>query len=75
VPAITIQCLELSDEQKVFLAENFTKLFSQTTSVPEDKIYMFFDGYKLDSCAKGGKLFSKNPPQLAKGKFSEKETK
>ncbi len=75
MPCITIQSLELTEDQKVFLAENFIRLFSQTTNVPEDRIYMFFDGYPLDCAAKGGKLFSKNPPQFAKGNFSPKDGK
>ena len=75
MPCITIQSLELNEEQKVFLAENFTRLFSQVSSVPEDRIYMFFDGYPLDSAAKGGKLFSKNPPQFGKGAFTPPEAK
>ena len=75
MPCITIQSLELNEEQKVFLAEHFTKLFSQVTSVPEDRIYLFFDGYPLDRAAKGGKLFSHNPPQFGKGAFTPPETK
>lgn len=75
MPCITVQSLELTDEQKMFLAENFIKLFSQTTNVPEDRIYLFFDGYPLDCAATGGKLFSKNPPKLAKGKFNQPDAK
>jgi len=73
MPCITIQSLELNEEQKVYLAENFNKLFSQVTSVPEDRIYIFFDGYPLDCAAKGGKLFSRNPPQFGKGAFTTQE--
>lgn len=69
MPAITIQSLELTDEQKVVLAERFTALFSEVTKVPADRIYVFVDGYPLDSAAKGGKLFSQNPPQGIIGKF------
>ncbi|MDD5092508.1 MAG: tautomerase family protein [Candidatus Wallbacteria bacterium] len=69
MPAITIQSLELTDDQKKVLAEKFTSIFSEVSSVPADKIYMFFDGYPLNSCAKGGRLFSENPPQFGKGKF------
>ncbi|MBN2381568.1 hypothetical protein JXQ70_01675 [bacterium] len=72
MPAITIQSLELTEEQKVILAEKFTRIFSEVSHVPEDKIYLFFLGYPLDSAAKGGVLFSKNPPQFGVGQFSPK---
>jgi phenylpyruvate tautomerase PptA (4-oxalocrotonate tautomerase family) len=62
MPAITVQSLELTDKQKEVLAEVFTTAFSEQTNVPKDRIYVFFDGYPLDSTAAGGKLFSKNPP-------------
>ncbi|MDR1663869.1 MAG: tautomerase family protein [Clostridiales bacterium] len=71
MPAITVQSLELNDDQKTVLAESFTKIFSEVSKVPEDRIYMFFDGYPLDSCAKGGQLFSQKPPQFAVGNFSK----
>ena len=67
MPCITIQSLELNEEQKVYLAENFIRMFSQVTSVPEDRIYLFFDGYPLDCAAKGGKLFSHNTAPIRKG--------
>ncbi len=70
MPAITVQSLELTDEQKMVLAERFTALFSEVTKVPADRIYIFFDGYPLDSAARGGQLFSKNPPSGIIGKFS-----
>lgn len=69
MPAITIQSLPLTEAQKEVLAREFTRVFSEVSNVPPDKIYMFFDGYPLDSCAKGGELFSKKPPQFGKGKF------
>jgi len=69
MPAITVQSLELTDEQKAVLAERFTALFSELTKVPQDRIYVFFDGYPLDSVAKGPDLFSKNPPKGIVGKF------
>ena len=53
MPAITIQSLELRNEQKEVLAEKFTTIFSELTNVPKDRIYVFFDGYTLDSVAKG----------------------
>ena len=58
MPCITIQSLELSESQKKRLAEKYIALFSEETGVPEDRIYLFFDGYQLDEAATGGKLFS-----------------
>ncbi|MBT3383670.1 MAG: hypothetical protein HN778_07045 [Prolixibacteraceae bacterium] len=71
MPAITIQSLELTEEQKDILAETFISAFSEVTNVPKDRIYLFFDGYTLDNAAANGILFSKNPPKFAKGKFNQ----
>lgn len=71
MPCITIQSLELTDEQKDILAETYIAAFSQVTNVPRDRIYLFFDGYTLDNVATDGILFSKRPPKLAKGKFNQ----
>lgn len=73
MPAITIQSLELTDEQKEYLADKYISIFSEVTNVPKDRIYMFFDGYPLDCVATDGILFSKKPPKLAKGKFNQSE--
>jgi phenylpyruvate tautomerase PptA (4-oxalocrotonate tautomerase family) len=73
MPAITIQSLELTDEQKDYLAKVFIGAFSEVTHVPPDRIYLFFDGYQLDSIATDGILFSKRPPKLAVGKFNQKK--
>jgi phenylpyruvate tautomerase PptA (4-oxalocrotonate tautomerase family) len=73
MPAITIQSLELAEEQKEFLAEKYITLFSEVTKVPKDRIYLFFDGYPLDCAAKDGKLFSHNPPKGIVGKFNQAE--
>ena len=73
MPAITIQSLELTDEQKEVLADKFINIFSELTKVPKDRIYLFFDGYSLDNAACDGILFSKRPPKLAVGKFSQKK--
>ncbi|GAK55453.1 hypothetical protein U27_02287 [Candidatus Vecturithrix granuli] len=73
MPAITVQSLELAQEQKEFLAEKFITLFSEVTKVPQDRIYLFFDGYPLDCTVKGGKLFSENPPKGIVGKFNQTE--
>lgn len=71
MPAITVQSLELTDEQKEILAEKFITAFSEVTCVPKDRIYLFFDGYTLDNAATNGVLFSKSPPKFAKGKFNQ----
>jgi len=71
MPAITIQSLELRDEQKEVLAEKFITIFSELTNVPKDRIYMFFDGYKLENTATGGKLFSDIKPKNIIAKFNE----
>jgi len=71
MPAITIQSIELRESQKEIIAEKFTALFSELTNVPKDRIYVFFDGYSLDNSAKGGELFSKNPPVKLIAKFNE----
>jgi len=73
MPAITIQSLELTEDQKVVLADKFTTIFSEVSHVPKDRIYMFFDGYPLDCAAKNGALFSKNPPSFGVGEFSKKQ--
>ena len=73
MPVITIQSLELTDEQKKILAEKYITLLSELTKVPRDRIYMFFDGYTLDNAACNGVLFSEKPPKFAVGKFSEEK--
>jgi 4-oxalocrotonate tautomerase len=73
MPAITIQSLELTEEQKKILADKFITTFSEVTCVPKDRIYLFFDGYQLDNAAVDGVLFSTRPPKLAKGKFNEEK--
>jgi len=71
MPAITIQSIELRDEQKEIMAEKFTALFSELTNVPQDRIYVFFDGYSLDNVAKGKEMFSKNPSISLKAKYNQ----
>lgn len=71
MPSITIQSLELTNEQKRILAEQYIALFSEVTLVPKDRIYLFFDGYQLDEVATDGVLFSTRPPKHARGKFNE----
>ena len=69
MPSITIQSLEFTEEQKEIIAEKIASVISEVSGVPPDRIYIFFDGYKLDSAAVNGKLFSKNPPKFGKGNF------
>jgi 4-oxalocrotonate tautomerase family enzyme len=73
MPAITIQSLELTAEQKDILADKVVSLFSEITKVPKDRIYIFFDGYSLDNVGAGGIVFSKRPPQGIIAKFNEGE--
>ena len=63
---------ELTDEQKEIVADKFITILSEVTKVPKDRIYLFFDGYTLDNAAADGILFSKRPPKVAVGKFSQK---
>lgn len=71
MPAIIVNSLELTEKQKEFLAEKYIELFSQVTKVPQDRVYIFFDGYSLDNAGTNGKLFSKAPPKFAIGKWNQ----
>ena len=71
MPAIIVNSLELTQDQKRVMAREFAALFSRQTGVPEDRIYIFFQGYPLEDAAKGGDLFSDHPPQGIRGKFNE----
>lgn len=73
MPAITIQSIELRQNQKEIIAEKFAAIFSELTNVPKDRIYVFFDGYTLENAAKGDELFSKNPPTSLIAKFNEND--
>ena len=73
MPAITIQSLELTAEQKDILADKVVSLFSEITKTPKDRIFIFFDGYTLDNAGTGGIIFSKKPPQGIIAKFNEAE--
>ncbi|MFH2095549.1 MAG: hypothetical protein ABIJ16_07585 [Bacteroidota bacterium] len=73
MPVITVQSLELRDDQKKIIAEKFISIFSEVSKVPQDRIYLFFDGYTLDNAAADGILFSERPPKIAQGKFNEKK--
>jgi len=70
MPAITIQSLEFTEAQKEILADKIANIVTEVSGVPKDRIYIFFDGYPLDSAAVNGKLFSKNPPKFGKGAFA-----
>jgi 4-oxalocrotonate tautomerase len=71
MPAITIQSIELRESQKKIIAEKFVVIFSELTNVPKDRIYVFFDGYALEDCAKGDMLFSEIKPDKLIAKFNE----
>jgi 4-oxalocrotonate tautomerase len=71
MPAITIQSIELAESQKKVIAKEFVRIFSELTNVPQDRVYIFFDGYQLNEVGTGGMLFSDKPPQRAMGKFNE----
>ncbi len=73
MPAITIQSIELRQDQKEVIARKFTALFSELTKVPQDRIYVFFDGYTLDNVARGDVIFSNNPPPQLVAKYNEKK--
>jgi phenylpyruvate tautomerase PptA (4-oxalocrotonate tautomerase family) len=66
MPSITIQSIELTEEQKSIIAEKFTRLLSQVSDVPEDRVNIYFQHYPLESMARAGRLFSKNPPKYVR---------
>jgi len=73
MPAITVQCLELTEKQKEVIAEKYISIFSELTNVPKDRIYLFFDGYTLDNAATGGTLFTNRSVSAIRGKFNQDE--
>ncbi len=73
MPAIIINSIEMTDEQKRVLADKFISAFSEVTNVPKDRVYLFFNGYGLNEVATGGKLFSELPPTAARTKFNADE--
>jgi phenylpyruvate tautomerase PptA (4-oxalocrotonate tautomerase family) len=62
MPVITVNTLELMESQKREIAQKFTKILSDCTKVPEERIYVLFNGYALDGIAAGGHLVSEFPP-------------
>ena len=75
MPAIIVNSLEMTQEQKRIIAEKFITTFSEVRNVPKDRVYLFFDGYTLDNAAVGGKLFSDMPHGSIKahGAFNREE--
>lgn len=62
MPVIQVHCLELMESQKRVIAQKFTQILSEQTKVPEERIYVLFGNYGLDSIAAGGHLVSEQPP-------------
>lgn len=73
MPAITVQSLELTDEQKEILADKYVSIFSEISHVPKDRIYIFFDGYTLDNAGTGGIVFAKKPPTGIIAKYNSEK--
>ncbi len=73
MPCITVQSLELADSQKKRIAKEYIRIFSEETGVPQDRVYLFFDGHTLDNTATGGQLFSERGIGPIRGKFNESE--
>jgi phenylpyruvate tautomerase PptA (4-oxalocrotonate tautomerase family) len=72
MPAITVQCIELRQDQKKQIASVFTRTLADLTGVPQDRIYVFFDGYTLDNVARGDFIFSTDPPPNLRARYNEK---
>lgn len=73
MPVIAIHSLELAAEQKKRIAAEFTRIFSEETHVPEEKIYLFFTNYDVNSISVGGALLATRVPPFAKFKQTEIE--
>ena len=73
MPAIIVHSIEMTEKQKKVLADKFISAFSEVTNVPKDRVYLFFNGYDLDACGTGGKLFSEVKPGNAHAKFNADE--
>ncbi len=74
MPVISIHSLELVEEQKKRIAKKYTKILSEETLVPEERIYVFFSGYDVEDIAAGGILNSELPDEVLKQfhtKYSE----
>lgn len=66
MPVITINALELTDDQKRTIAKEYTATLSKLTKVPEERIYVLFNDYPLNSIAAGGVLNSDLDPEILK---------
>lgn len=66
MPVIMIHSLELTEKQKKVMAKEYTRIMSELTNVPEERIYCFFSGYPLDGIAAGGMLNSEFPDSALK---------
>ena len=66
MPVITVNALELLEEQKKIIARKYTDILAEQTKVPPERIYVFFGGYPLDGIAAGGVLNSEIPPEILK---------
>ena len=66
MPVITVNALELLEEQKKIIARKYTDILAEQTKVPPERIYVFFGGYPLDAIAAGGVLNSEIPPEILK---------
>jgi len=66
MPVIMIHTLELTEEQKKRIAKKYTKILSEETNVPEERIYAFFAGYSIEDIAAGGVLNSELPQEVLK---------
>ena len=71
MPAIVVNSLALTKDQKTRIALDITRSFSDNTGVPMDRIYVFFAGRELEDASMGGNLFSEHPPKAIHGKFNE----
>jgi len=74
MPVITLHSLELLEEQKKRIARKYTKILSEETLVPEERIYVFFAGYDIQDIAAGGVLNSEISDDVLKQfntKYSE----
>ena len=71
MPAIVVSSLALTKDQKIKIAMDVTRSFSDSTGAPMDRIYVFFAGRELEDTAMGGALFFEHPPKNIHGKFNE----
>ena len=56
MPVVTVNTLDLTIEQKRTVSKEFTRILSELTNVPEERIYILFNGYPLAGIAMGGVL-------------------